>query len=352
MSKTSASIPCSISSVGRRSSPYTLSIGKPVVASLLEDTFSSATPIRPCSGLKSATNCTPGACLSSSMFVRPCASSPVWFVISPTRFPRSGANFSASSTSRPVCTRPARPRCPATRFCLAVRSCPATILGAQIAAAHPRTNTVRAQTLLALQTFPDRFIRSPVNCHGILARFAPAFVVSAKCVWYIYTRSSGAPFGRLHTNARVPRPVSAADSLLDHHRSYGPQSAKPKPPVCRERIRHTCRFRRNRPQKEREPEEPAARRQGLGREDHPPDEHGRENRPTALYHLSRQLHRHRFARVQKHDARRGRLARRRLHPRHPKFTAWGGQKPGLSHRRAGKSTAIQIKTPAAHRRRF
>ena len=41
----------------------------------------------PCSGLKSATSCTPGALCSTSIVCAPCAARPVWLVTRPTRLP-------------------------------------------------------------------------------------------------------------------------------------------------------------------------------------------------------------------------------------------------------------------------
>ena len=66
--------------------------------------MSSTVPRMPCSGLKSATSFTSFAPKSTSIVVAPSRAMPVWLVTRPTRFPRSGTNPSARSTSSPVIT--------------------------------------------------------------------------------------------------------------------------------------------------------------------------------------------------------------------------------------------------------
>jgi len=83
--------------------------------SVVEDTLPSKVPRIPCSGLKSATSVTPGACASRSIVLRRLRSIPVWLVMRPTRFPTNGANFCDSSTSMPVRVWPADAVCAAAK---------------------------------------------------------------------------------------------------------------------------------------------------------------------------------------------------------------------------------------------
>ena len=102
---TIVSMPVSISSVGRRVSPYSEWMVRPVFSSVSEVTFSSSlVPRMPCSGLNSETSVTPGAACSTSMVLRPARSRPVWLVTSPTRLPFSSAKPSRASTSMPART--------------------------------------------------------------------------------------------------------------------------------------------------------------------------------------------------------------------------------------------------------
>ena len=101
MSYTTTSTPFNCAAVGRVRVPYRLYTGRPVLASVVSPTFSSASPRMPCSGLNSATSLTPSAALSRSIVGAPSMVLPVWLVTSATVLPFNRANFSARSTSMP-----------------------------------------------------------------------------------------------------------------------------------------------------------------------------------------------------------------------------------------------------------
>ena len=69
-------------------------------------TSAFASPVIPCSGEKIACRRTPGAAAERSIARRPCASTPVWFVTSPTEWPRNIEKPCSATTSSPVRTCP------------------------------------------------------------------------------------------------------------------------------------------------------------------------------------------------------------------------------------------------------
>ena len=98
-----SSIPGSPFSIGTVWNVHWMS---PVSGSRDDSTFCPAgsLPFSPCSGLKSATSFTLGACASRSIVLSPSVARPEAFVINPTCFPARPAKRSAFRTSIPVCT--------------------------------------------------------------------------------------------------------------------------------------------------------------------------------------------------------------------------------------------------------
>src|SRR5262252_1090606 len=144
----------------------------------------------------------------------------------PTCFPRSGANFSASSTSRPDCTRPARLEEPAD-LC-------AERLVLRCASAGEQRNVPREnseQTATSKQRRKAGAERGKIpprtfSWNDILERPAGNRVVALSCVCY-QQKKQGAS-GRIQfAETRCGVPASAADPV-----PYDDKNAKSKP-KCR-----------------------------------------------------------------------------------------------------------------------
>src|SRR6266481_9608890 len=251
--------------------------------------------------------------------------------------PRRGVNFSASRTSRPVCTRPTRLRL----FTGLAWVWPAI----EELDARMRTDRMADNTKRAGYRWGRNRERCFISPNDILEREFRGFIVSGQCACYIQSRH-GARQGFLqYEQASRPDVAVAAGPSIPYDTESSQPSAQWKVAenhrfeVCGEAERFAADI--------SEVQIFNGRHRQVGGIDVARDERRGKSWTTPVYYVSRQFHVHGRRNLCPVGARRRGFACRRLHQCDPGLAAWISEEPGVSVGSAEQSVAGEVQTAAA-----